>query len=167
VYRTSGSVLGGNGYSSSDEVVVFAFDYRRGQAVDPFQYVRTVRNTSGRDVARGELVSADAWTPVTGILPSPNLWGKTPLPQHGTHVFFLFEGGDAPAYPPRGFFVETLRPELREIRRTLEAYLAQGGVEGEPLVRGLGMTDEKAWDLDLRVTHASGTVGTYRIDRWD
>lgn len=63
--------------------------------------------------------------PVTGIVKSPNLWNDSPVAHAGDHTFFLIDGcKDTSEGKGRGFFNEMLKPDLREIRKTLEAYTA-------------------------------------------
>lgn len=109
------------------------------------------------------------WATVSAIAQSPNMWGDLPMAQHGEHLFFLLQGcRDTEQGIGRGFFVETLRSELREVRSTLEAYTASTPIAGveEANACGLGMVKGRPWDLTLRVTRASGT-NIYKLDRWD
>ena len=53
-------------------------------------------------------------------------------------------------------------------RATLEAHLRDSTIAGaeDAEACGLGMTDQKPWDLTVRVTTATSTA-TYLIDRWE
>jgi hypothetical protein len=85
------------------------------------------------------------------------------------HTFFLLKGcRDTTAGLGRGFFTETLRSDFHAIRATLEAFNRTATIAGadEAEACGLGMTDQKPWNLALRVTTAN-SVATYLIDRWD
>ena len=64
--------------------------------------------------------------------------------------------------------IETLRSELHSVRATLEAFNASATIAGADTADacGLGMTDQKPWNLALRVT-TTNAVATYLIDRWD
>lgn len=152
------------GYAS--DVTVAEFDYRPGQrltAAPPSMRAPAASGASAWGVTPGQ------WTKVTGISESPNMWGETPMPQHGQHVFFLLDGcKDTTPGVGRGFFVETLRAEFRPIRSTLEAYAAGATIAGAESATacGIGMSDQTPWDLNVRVTTPGG-VSTYRIDRWD
>jgi hypothetical protein len=147
------------------DVVIAIFDYQPG--------VKLARPGGMSAAAGGD---ANAWglmpnsrAKVTGIALSPNLWGDKPQPHNGQHVFFLLDGcKDAGKGVGRGFFVEMLRSELRQVRSTLEAYAASAEITGleEASACGLGMSNQGAWNLLLRVTSRAG-VATYKIDRWD
>lgn len=106
---------------------------------------------------------------VTGIVKSPNLWGNTPAQHAGDHTFFLIDGcKDTDQGKGRGFFNEMLNPELREIRKTLEAYTASTPIAGgeSATACGLGYSKDGEWGLTLRVNRG-GVVAEYKIDRWD
>lgn len=102
----------------------------------------------------------------------PYLRGElTYLEKHGRHVFFLIEGcrDVSSAKHGRGFFTETLRPELHEVRATLGAFIRDAVIAGaeEADACGLGFSAERQdWDLQLRV-HTTHAVVTYHVDRWD
>ena len=164
IYHFNSVVSPGQETGAASDVPVFEFDYVPGQ--------RLTRPPPGAAPQQGTSqwnVGAGAWVPVTGVVASPNLWGDRPLLQHGRHTFFLLEGcRDRSAGRGRGFFTETLRGEFHPIRATLEAFNASATIAGadEADACGLGMTDQKPWDLHLRVT-TTNAVATYLIDRWD
>ncbi|MGG0794784.1 hypothetical protein ABE137_12360 [Brevibacillus laterosporus] len=143
------------------KVVVFTFDYIKGQAPN-------ITSTS--------YTSDDAWAipvnnfvKVKGITNSPNLWGEEKSTHVGHHIFFLLEGAkDKSEGKGRGFFVETLKPELREIRKTLEAYTANTPIEGveQATACGVGYSRDSEWNLVVKVT-ANNSTRIIKIDRWD
>jgi hypothetical protein len=145
-------------------MTVFEFDYEPGQRL-----ARPPRNAAPRPGTSQWNVAAGAWAKVSGIVASPNLWGEKPLLQHGRHTFFLLKDcRDTTAGMGRGFFTETLRSELHSVRSTLEAFNSAATIADADTADacGLGMTDQKPWNLPLRVTTANA-VATYLIDRWD
>jgi hypothetical protein len=165
IYHFLGTVSPGKQTGVASDVTVLEFDHEPGQrlAQPPRHAVAPPQGTNQWNVAAG------AWAPVTGIVASPNLWGERPLTQHGRHTFFLLAGcRDTREGLGRGFFTETLRSEYHAIRSTLEAFNRSAAIAGadEADACGLGMTDQKPWNLSLRVTTASATA-TYLIDRWD
>ena len=114
-------------------------------------------------------LTVNQFCPVTAIVKSPNLWGDNPVTHAGDHTFFLIDGcQDTTEGKGRGFFNEMLKPELREIRKTLEAYTANTPIAGgdSATACGLGYSKDGEWGVTLRVT--TGTiVATYKLDRWD
>lgn len=160
IYRHDGAFSVGDVQHTMREV--FSFDYTPGQ--EPRIAAQSVgTRPSGWSVTPGEFVD------VTGIALSPNLWGDNPQPRHGAHTFFLLAGcKDEGEGKGRGLFTETLRSDLREIRSTLEAYMAQATIAGkdEASACGLGMSSGTPWNLTLRVTSEAGTA-EYLIDRAD
>lgn len=110
-----------------------------------------------------------SYVKVTGILPSPNMWGATPHRNQGEHTFFLLDGcRDSTAGKGRGFLTEMLRAEFHPIRSVLEAYTAQTDVAGatDATACGVGMSNGGAWNLRLRVNNGLSVVN-YFIDRLD
>ncbi len=153
---------------AASDVGVFDFDYVPGQVL-----AHPPRHAAPRPEGTEQWgVRAGAWVPVTAVVASPNLWGERPLLQHGRHTFFLLAGcrdtATGPASQARGFFTETLRSELHSVRATLEAFNRTATIAGadEAEACGLGMTDQRPWNLTLRVTTANATA-TYLLDRWD
>lgn len=154
---TFNGVSGATGW----QVDVFEFDYYNGQ-------VTQIRHAA--------ITSDDSWTAqpntfakVNGITTSPNLWGDDPKTQAGSHVFFLLDGvQDTSEGMGRGFFNEMLIPELREIRRTLEAFTASTPIEGveQASACGLGFSKDGEWNVTLKVTSGNITQ-LVKIDRWD
>lgn len=165
VYHFIGVVSPRQQTGAASDVQVLEFDHVPGQRLPhpPRHAVPQPQSAHQWNVAAG------AWAPVTAVVPSPNLWGERPLTQHGRHIFFLLKDcRDTTAGLGRGFFTETLRSEFHAIRATLEAFNRSATIAGADAAEacGLGMTDQKPWDLALRVTTANA-VATYLIDRWD
>jgi hypothetical protein len=165
VYHFTGAASPRGETGAASDVVVFEFDHEPGRrlAAPPRHAVPPPQGTGQWGVPAG------AWVPVTGIVTSPNQWGERPLLQHGRHLFFLLQGcRDTAEGRGRGFFTETLRSDFHPIRATLEAHAAAATIAGADQADacGLGMTDQKPWDLHLRV-RTPETTATYVIDRWD
>ena len=68
----------------------------------------------------------------------------------------------------RGFFNEMLKPEIREIRKTLEAYTAATPIANAEKASacGIGYTEDADWNLTVRVVMDNATR-LISIDRWD
>lgn len=123
----------------------------------------------------GWSLAPGAFVPVRAIVPSPNTWEMHPKQRgdlharHGRHVFFLLEGcRDRSEGAGRGLFVETLRGDLREARRAIEAYTENATVlEVSDPACGLGFSADQPWNVTLRVTKYDGTTGLFLIDRAD
>lgn len=165
IYHFNAVISSGGQTGAASDVSILDFDYEPGQrlAHPPRHAVPPPQGTGQWNVAAG------TWAPVTGIVESPNLWGERPLTQHGRHMFFLIKGcRDTTAGLGRGFFSETLRSDFHAVRATIEAFNRQATIAGaeEAGACGLGMTDQRPWNLTLRVTTAAATA-TYTIDRWD
>jgi hypothetical protein len=165
IYHFTGVVSPRQETGAASDYTVFEFDHEPGHRLThpPRHAVPQPQGTGQWNVAAG------AWVAVTAIVASPNLWGERPLEQHGRHTFFLLKGcRDTTAGLGRGFFTETLRGDFHAIRATLEAFNRSATIAGadEAEACGLGMTDQKPWNLALRVTTANA-VATYLIDRWD
>ncbi|WP_102274815.1 hypothetical protein [Cytobacillus massiliigabonensis] len=156
VYIYNG-VAGADGYQAD----VFVFNYVKGQ------HPTIISHSYSSDDSWS--VSANTFVKVNGITNSPNLWGENPVPQSGTHIFFLLDGvKDLSEGKGRGFFNETLKSELREIRRTLEAYTANTPIEEaeKATACGVGYSKDIEWNLTLKVT-SNDTTRMIKIDRWD
>jgi hypothetical protein len=114
-------------------------------------------------------VNANEFVKVNGITHSPNLWGKEQSAHSGTHVFFILDKcKDSSEGKGRGFFTETIKPELREVRKTLEAYLANTPIENadEATACGVGYSKDNEWNVILKVT-SGNSARLIKIDRWD
>lgn len=144
------------------KVTVFEFDYIDGQ-------VRMISNVDSAGSSSSDWnIPTNEFVKVNGITSSPNLWNNEGS-NSGNHVFFLIDGcKDLSEGKGRGFFNEMLKPELREIRKTLEAYMAQAPIEGvdNASACGVGYSKDNEWNLIVKVTSGSSTR-LVKIDRWD
>lgn len=151
----------GGALPNRGKVTAFTFDYIKGQQP----------NIAGASYASSDAwsVSVNGFVKVKGITESPNLWGEKKVAHVGHHIFFLLEKiKDASEGKGRGFFVETLKPELYEVRKTLEAYTANTPIEGvnEASACGVGYSKDSEWDLIVKVT-SNNSTRMIKIDRWD
>ncbi|MBN3376232.1 hypothetical protein CF087_20565 [Clostridium botulinum] len=148
---------------NKNKITVFEFDYIIGQ--EPI-----INNSNSVSIDTNEEWNLqDEFIKVNGITTSPNLWGDNQFSNKGKHIFFILDKcKDLSEGKGRGFFNEMLKPELREIRKTLEAYTSQTSIEGleDANACGLGYNQEGNWDLVLRVT-SEGSTRFIKIDRWD
>ena len=143
------------------EEVVFEFEYIKGQ--EPVFVGTQPSSSSSWNIDNGSFAK------ISGITKSPNLWGDNPLERVGDHTFFLLDGcKDESEGKGRGFFNEFLKSDLKEVRKTLEAYTAQTPIQGseDASACGLGFSKESDWNLVLRVTD-SGLSRLIKIDRLD
>lgn len=150
-------VAGGAGYVTD----VFEFDYVKGRQP----------NISSHSYASDDSwsVQVNNFVKVNGITTSPNLWGEEPISHSGSHIFFLLDGvKDTSEGKGRGFFNETLKADLRQIRKTLEAYTASTPIEGteHATACGVGYSKDHEWNLTVKVTTNNATR-VIKIDRWD
>ncbi|TVX86025.1 YfaP family protein [Paenibacillus agilis] len=145
----------------SQKINAFEFNYIKGQTP-------TISGTNYSSVDAWD-ISVNGFVKVQGITESPNLWGEKKATNAGHHVFFLLEGcKDTSEGKGRGFFTETLQPELREVRKTLEAYTANTPIEGaeDATACGVGYSKDSEWNLIMKVTTGNSTR-LIKIDRWD
>ena len=148
----------GLAHNTGWEEVLFSFDYKRGR---PVSLGNSVSSSASWGIAPG------AWGKVKGVTTSPDTWGKS---DEDGQTFFLLEGcKDSAEGKGRGFFNEMLRGDLREIRKTLESYMATATVEGADNADacGVGYSKDGEWNMIVRVTTNSGSVQIVKIDRWD
>lgn len=159
----AGKVFGFEGVigGTNSQVNLASFHYQKGIA--PPIVANSVASGTAWSLELNQFYS------VTGIVKSPNLWGDNPAQHVGDHTFFLIEGcKDTEQGKGRGFFNEMLKPELREIRKTLEAYTANTPVADSESASacGLGFSKDGEWGVTLRVTSGAVTA-TYKLDRFD
>ncbi len=158
VYHYNGAPL-----KNDSKITVFKFDYKKRQTP------QFTNQPHSRSVDNDWGVAANSFVKVNGITTSPNLWGENPKPASGTHVFFLLDGvKDGAEGKGRGFFNETLKPELRPIRKTLEEFTAQTPIEGSESATacGAGYSKDNEWNLTVKVT-TNNSTRLIKIDRWD
>ncbi|PEA25847.1 hypothetical protein CN984_12050 [Bacillus cereus] len=144
------------------DVTVFEFDYIRGQQP-------VIRSNSQGSSNNAWSVDTGKFVKVNGITASPNLWGKAPVISAGVHVFFLLDGAqDLSEGKGRGFFNETLKSDLRQIRKTLELFTANTPIEDadEATACGVGYSKDNEWNLTVKVTTGNSSR-IIKIDRWD
>lgn len=160
VYSCEGFMEGTN-----EKRLAFEFDYSNG-------VVKNLKTGNPSSETATELwnVQMNQFVEVKGILKSPNMWGKINdenMDNH--HTFFILDGcKDTSEGKGRGFFNEILKPELREIRKTLELYSASTPIEGvdESDACGVGFTANGEWNLTLKV-ESEGKSRLVKIDRFD
>lgn len=154
----------GKDLSDDGKVTVFSFDYVRGQRPVFQGATANTSNNGSWSVRSNEFVKVNA------ITTSPNLWSGDDKYNHlGQHIFFLLDGcRDLSDGCGRGFFNEMLKSELRQIRKTLEAFTANAPIEraDQATACGLGFSYDNEWNLTLKVT-SSGSKRFIKIDRWD
>lgn len=107
---------------------------------------------------------------VTALTKGPSQWRGADLPHQGQRLMFVLEGcrdsqGDRVGL---SIFPETLRSELHGVRKTIEAFSAQGKLEGLNDASASGVLYTKGDKTTLTVRVRSGTgVQLIEIDRWD
>ncbi|MNL91059.1 hypothetical protein D3C81_07870 [compost metagenome] len=142
-----------------EKIVVFEFYYEEGK----IPTIVGATQSNSWEVPMGQFVE------VEGITKSPNMWGENTITHVGEHVFFLIKDcKDLSEGLGRGFFNETLKSELTQYRRVLEAYTAQTPIEGveEASACGVGYSKDSEWNVTLKVT-SNGNTRLYKVDRWD
>lgn len=160
IYTCEGFMVG-----TGEKHTVFEFDYRNG-VVENLVCCNQV-SVSGSEMWG---LTVGDFVEVKGILRSPNMWDEKSVSTNGDHMFFILDGcKDDSEGAGRGFFNEILKPELKEIRKTLESYTANTPIEcsDEADACGIGFSKDGAWDIVLKVTNESGGVRLVKIDRFD
>jgi hypothetical protein len=162
VYSCEGFLRGTGG-----KELAFEFDYRDGVVTNmKTGYPVNSSNSEMWNLAMNQFVE------VKGIVKSPNMWSRNDIyDEHAdnNHTFFILDGcQDTSEGRGRGFFNEILKPELREIRKTLEAYTASTPIEEAETADacGVGYTSGSEWNLILRVT-SNCNSRLIKIDRFD
>lgn len=106
---------------------------------------------------------------VTGVVLQPNMW-TAGFEHHGKAVFFILKDAKDNNYRTSGnaLFPENLKPELHEIRSTIEAYSKRAILGGALAASacGLRLQAGSSWNARFRVTSDVGTA-IYTLDRWD
>ena len=155
IYTKTGSL------GNKEKVDVFNFRYVRGQQPN----IQSEGVSSSQDWN----IPLNAFLEVKGIVSSPNMWGNKKVANAGHHIFFLINDcKDLSEGKGRGFFVESLKPEFHEIRKTLQAYTANTPIYGveEASACGVGHSKDSEWNLLVRVK-TNNTTRIIKIDRWD
>lgn len=154
----------GNPLRNNNKETVFEFIYTPGQAP---RFVTAPASSTAS--SNNWNVESNSFVKVNAITTSPNLWGAEPRESAGNHIFFLLDGcKDLSEGKGKGFFNEMLIAELKQIRKTLEAYTSQTPIEGidEATACGLGYSKDQEWNLTLRVKTGNSTR-LIKIDRFD
>jgi len=140
---------------------IFSFNYITG--VQPnIRNINSYPSTNSWNVENG-------FVKVNGITNSPNLWGDKPVEHSGNHIFFILDKcKDLSEGKGRGFFNEMLKSELREVRKTLEAYMANTPIEDSENASacGVGYSKDSEWNLLVNVV-SNNSKRLIKIDRWD
>lgn len=142
---------------------VFEFEYENGRVRMLSENVDSVESTDNWNIPSNEFVKVNA------IIKSPNMWGEESKSTAGDHRFFILEGcKDLSEGKGKGFFNEMLKPELRQIRKTLDAYTSATPIDNldGATACGLGYTKDSEWGLTLRVKSGNSTR-LIKIDRFD
>lgn len=111
-------------------------------------------------------LSPTTWCSVTAITNDPAHWYGRQSPNHAQRVYLLLQGArDLRHDHGGGFFPETLRSELHQIRATLEAHALRVKIAGLNEATACGLVfGDKSPAILLRVV-AGGLRQEYRIDR--
>lgn len=149
---------------TGEEEMIFEFDYNNGQ-------VQNMKTPSSVTTSGSEMwnIQTNQFVNVKGIVNSPNTWDEQINPTNGHHVFFILDGcKDISEGKGRGFFNEILKPELREIRKTLEMYTANTPIEDSENADacGVGYLKGSDWNVTVRVT-SGNSQRVIKIDRFD
>ena len=97
-------------------------------------------------------VTSGEFIPVSMIMNSPNHWDGNST--GNKHLFFILEGCKNQE-PVRGFYNEYLKPELNDIRKTIEVLGAKLKIQPEPneeQLSGLGFSETIRDELTVRVS---------------
>lgn len=113
-------------------------------------------------------LTAGRWTAITGIVPSPALWGDSPKPYLGGGTVLVLSGAvDQSSGQGNALFPENLIEDLHSIRATIEAYSKSAIIGGKESASACGlMITSKSADCQLRA-FVNGAWNGYHIDRWD
>lgn len=106
---------------------------------------------------------------VTAVTLKPSAWYGGNYPHQGVGVVFILYGAkESNLNAGLALFPEMLKPELREIRSTIEAFSRNGKLEGaeEASACGIALGNGGKWNARFRVHSATSTV-EYKLDRWD
>lgn len=124
---------------------------------------------SSGSYARDWNLNSGDYVEVTGITLQPNMW-QPGYEHQGSGVFFILKGCKDLRNKSSALFPETMRGELREVRKTIEAYSNMTPLSGDWEADACGLRyqsgDNDNWQCNLRVTTDLGT-SLYKLDRWD
>lgn len=158
-------IYNGNTSRYDSNVTAFSFEYRDGKIV---RFISSNNNVYSSASSYWNL-PANSFVKVNGITMSPNMWGGNPKSHVGQHYFFILDGcKDVSDSKGRGFFNEMLKPELREVRKTLEAYCANSVIQDadNSTACGVGYNKDSDWNVTLKVTNGNNSR-IIKIDRFD
>ncbi len=122
-------------------------------------------------------LTAQSWTEVTRVFPSPSEWQRPELfEQQGKKVFFAIAGAKNNRSKNAGLalFPEFLKNALHAVRSVIEAHSQKGNIQpaDEELVKifghanGISFHKDSLYKITLRVYEKLG-ARMYTLDRWD
>lgn len=118
-------------------------------------------------------LKSDTFINVTAITFNPWMWFSE-FTHHGKGVMFILENcKDVNYISGGGFFPESLKSELHQIRSTLESYIKMHKISGldEASVCGLRFeeksSNKKPENHIFKATDKDGVQMLYKLDRWD
>ena len=125
--------------------------------IDPSSGYSTVAS-SGEDVWN---IKSGEFHPVTMMINSPNHWNENKV--GNKHLFFLLDKCN-PTEDIRGFYNEYLKPELNDIRKTIEVLGSRTKIvpsDNTDSLSGIGFSDTVRNDVTVRVS--GKTVRTFKV----
>ena len=149
--------------NTGEKNLAFEFDYHNG-------VVSNLKTGNQVITSNSEMwnLTMNQFVDVKGIVNSPNMWDGNNA-TNGSHTFFILDGcKDTSEGLGRGFFNEILKPELREIRKTLEVFTANTPIEcaDEADACGVGFSKDSDWNVVIKVTSGKSSR-LIKIDRFD
>jgi hypothetical protein len=111
-----------------------------------------------------------AFVKVNALTRGPAEWNSVNLPAHGKRLLFIMQDVADTMGENVGtaLFPEMLKSELNPIRKTIEAFNAQGKLEGlaQASACGVLVSNHAAANVIVRV-RSNGTEQLYKLDRWE
>ena len=108
---------------------------------------------------------------VPAITLAPQYWFNSKHHDEGNFLIFIISEAKDNNDPGVCLFPEILKPELREVRSTIESYSKTTKISGKNDASACGIIFKDVpnyiWDLNIRVTDKNGQQMKYKIDRWD
>jgi hypothetical protein len=108
-------------------------------------------------------------TPVTAIVPMPNMW-QAGFERHGAGVVLVLHGCRDSGHQSSAIFPEHVRGDLHSVRSTIEAFSRSTNLEGQAEATACGLAI-RAGGVDMQPIRLRVTTGDivteYEIDRWD